>query len=176
MAKTKTPDGEKCERSLPFKLDDDLKARRGETAGALNKKLDEATEKKKNEMAKHNEGIKKLTAQIGALLKAINEGVERRNVTCTAVKNFESNKIEFWFEGIILEEVEMKPGDRQLDLKDKSMKPAALKNERWQKMGPKYKPKTIVEENEEDAKREEIASVHKMETSRKGASSAVDPK
>ena len=176
MTTKKTPDGERVERSLPFKLDDELKARRGETAAGLSKKLDEAVEKKKTEMAKHNEGIKKFTTQISALLKCINEGVERRAVSCTAVKNFESNKIEFWYEGIILEEIEMKPGDRQLDLKEKSNKPAALKQERWQRMAPKYPAKTIVEESEEDAKKADIASVHKLETSKKGASSAVDPK
>jgi hypothetical protein len=170
MAKSKTPDGERVEVSLPFKLDDELKARRGETAAMLNKNLDEAVDKKKRDMAKHNEGIKKLTTQIGILLTSINQGVEHRRVSCVEVKNFEKNVIEWWFEGLVMDTRPMKSDDRQLKLQDKDDK--KKKGEpRWQTLAPKF-PERSTEEDKDI----EIAKVHRLETSKKGASSSVDPK
>lgn len=173
--KTKTPAGEKCERTLPFKLGDEEKARKGEIAAGLNKKLEEAVEAKNVDMKKHGAKIKDLTSKVSAQLKMINEGVERRVVQCTAVKNYEGDVIEYWFEGQIMETVKMKDSDRQLNLnekvsKEKTEKAIAKGKEKWQRMAPK-KPMP----NGED-KDEQIAQVHKLETSRKGASSAVDPK
>lgn len=170
--KQKTPDGEKCERTLPFKLNDEDKARKGEIAAGLNKKLEEATDAKKVEMAKHNAKIKDLTTKISAQLKMINEGVERRAVQCVAVKNYEKDQIEYWFEGEILETVKMKEADRQLNLNEKPKKG----QEKWQKLAPKHPRKGDPPLTEAEEKSAEIASVHKLETSRKGASSSVDPK
>lgn len=164
MSKAKNPDGEKCERTLPFKLNDEDKARKGELAATLNKQLEAAQDRKKSEMAIHNEKISGLTKKVSAQLKMINEGIERKAVTCVAVKNFEQNKIEYWFEGMVLESIPMKAEDRQLDLKPK--KGAAKK---WQKSSTKQAMFPDAEENP-------IAQVHKLETSRRGASSAVDPK
>ncbi len=178
MAKKKTPEGEKCERALPFKLNDEDKARKGEVAAQLNKQLEAAQDAKKKDAAKHNEKIGDLTKKVSAQLKMISEGVERRPVECTMVKNFESNKIEFWYEQEILEERDMTPADRQLDLTEKEKK-AAKKTEKWQKMAPKHKAKGYKEDDETDpevVKSAEIASIHRLETSKKGASSSVDPK
>lgn len=173
MAKKKTPDGERCERSLPFKLNDEDKARKGELAAKLNKQLELAQEAKKAEMQKHNAKITDLVKKVSSQLKMINEGIERKAVTCTAVKNFEANKIEFYYEGEIMEAIEMKPGDRQLVLDEKAKKEAKKPN-KWQRMVPK-KP-LHKDADEEPTREDEIASVHKLETSRKGASSSVDPK
>ena len=43
----KTPDGEKCLRALPFKLDDAAKAKKGELAAQLNIQIEEAEAKAK---------------------------------------------------------------------------------------------------------------------------------
>jgi hypothetical protein len=174
MAKKKTPDGEKVEVALPFKLDDEQKARKAEGAGSLNKTLEAAQEAKKSEMVKHNGKIKDLQKKLSAQLKMINEGIERRVVSCTRVKNFEKNMVEYWFEGEMLEEIEMKPGDRQLDLKEEKTK--ATKKEKWQSMAPRFKSKGYSDDEEASSTAEQIAQVHSIESSRKGASSAVDPK
>ncbi len=171
--KKKNPEGEKCERKLPFKLNDEDKARKAELAAQLNKQLEAAEAAKKADMAKHNEKIKKLRADVSTQLKMINEGIERREVTCTEVKNFEANKVEWYFEGEVLESREMKPEDRQLALDDKAKKKDAKKPEKWQRMAPKHRRKTDPNEETQD---EQIAQVHKLETSKKGASSAVDPR
>lgn len=171
MSKKKNPDGERCKRALPFKLSDREKAEKGELAAKLNKQLEQAMDLRKREMAKHNERVKDLTSKISRILTAIDDGVERREVSCVEHKNFEKNLVEYYFEGIVLESREMKPEDRQLDLAEKK---ASKKAPRWQKLAPKYNPK---EEKTEDEKRdEEIASVHKLETSKSGASSMVDPR
>ena len=169
MAKKKTPDGEKCERTLPFKLNDEDKARKGEEASKFNKQLEAAVAAKKAEMSKHNAKITDLTKKVSAELKKINEGVERRPVTCTAVKNFEKDVVEFWYEGIVLETIPMTAADRQLTLTPEEKKKT---RDKWQTLAPKYKAKT----EEEETQSEQIASIHKLETSRKGASSSVDPK
>ncbi len=172
--KGKTPEGEKCERSLPFRLNDEDKARKGELASELNKSLEAATERKRAELKIHNGKIADLTKKVSAQLKMINEGVERKTVTCTAVKNFEGNCIEFWFEGQPQESIPMKPEDRQLKLSEKEKKAKVDKqSEKWQKLAPRYKPKN---EAADDDKDREIAQVHQLETSRKSATSSVDPK
>jgi hypothetical protein len=175
MAKKKTPEGERCERTLPFKLNDEDLARKGELAAKLNNQLDAAEANKKRDLATHNEKIKILTEKRDKQLAMIDEGVERRPVTCTAVKNFAANIIEFWFEGQVMESIEMKPEDRQLTLAEKAAKEKGNEKpkERWQKMAPKYPAKNQAVEDDKDA---EIASVHKLETSKKGANSMVDPK
>lgn len=167
MKDKKTPDGERLERTLPFKLNDEDKARKGELAATLNKQLEVAIEAKKAEVSKHNAKITHLTKQVSAQLKMINEGIERKAVTCTMVKNFESNKLEYWFEGIILEETEMKPDDRQLALKpdEKKAKKKFQKTSAQDQMFPNA-----------ETREAEIASVHRMETSKRGANSAVDPR
>lgn len=171
--KGKTPAGEKCERTLPFKLNDEDKARKGEDASKYNKQLEAAVEAKKFEMSKHNAKITELTKKVSSELKKINEGIERRPVTCVAVKNFEKDVIEYWFEGEVLETTPMKPDDRQMKLVDEKAPPVpkGVKREKWQTMAPKYKPGTG-----EETQEEQIASIHKLETSKKGASSMVDPK
>lgn len=173
MAKKKTPDGEKCERSLPFRLNDVDKARKGEVCGQLNKTLEAAYEAKAIEMKKHNAKIKGLEDNISKHLSMINEGIERRPVTCSMVKNFDDNKIEFWFEGEILESRDMTPADRQLVL-DAKAKKDGKKKEKWQTHAPKFVKGAPIES--QDLEDEEIKQVHKLETSRKGASSMVDPK
>lgn len=165
----KNPDGEKCKRQLPFSLNDEEKARKGEDAGKFNIQIEKAMDLKKSEMAKHNERITGLTKKRDGLLKAINEGVERREVSCVEAKNYEKNLIEYWFEGKVLESREMKPEERQQNLNEG--KPSK-KLAKWQKLAPKYEPK----KSKEDERDEEVASVHRLETSKKGASSMVDPK
>lgn len=172
MAK-KNPDGEKCERKLPFRLNDEELARKGEMAAGFNTQIAAAVEKKKAEMAKHNAKIGDLTEKRDAQLAMISEGVERREVTCVEFKNYDNNLIEWYFEGVVLESREMKPEDRQMSLAEK--KPAKGEKPKWQKLAPKYKPKEE-ELTDEEKKSAEIASVHKLESSRKGASSSVDPK
>ncbi len=174
--KSKTPDGEKCERTLPFKLNDEDKARKGEEASKYNKQLEGAMEAKKFEMSKHNAKIAELTKKVSAELKKINEGIERRAVTCTAVKNFEKDVIEYWFEGMVLETTPMKPDDRQMKMATDAKTDAKKSPAKWQKLAPKHRAKGYKDDDDQDTKDADIATVHKLETSRKGASSAVDPK
>lgn len=167
---SKTPDGIKMKRKLPFKLGDEEKARKGEIAAQYAKMLEEAEVKKKSAMAIHNEKIKELKLKRDEHLTMINLGVEQREVNCTEVKNFESNQIEWWYGDQVIDSREMKAEDRQQTLEEGSKE---KKPRNWQKLSTK-RPKDgpmmpLAEENE-------IAQVHKLETSRKGASSAVDPK
>jgi hypothetical protein len=173
MAKDKTPKGEKRQRTIPFKLNDEQKARKGEEAAKLAAKIDEAVDLKKAEMSKHNVKIKEMTKKLSDFLKAINEGVERKPVTCTEVKNFNDDVVEYWFEGEVRETRKMTPEDRQTE-----MKIAKKTEEKWQKLAPKNRKRgdPLTTGEEAATEEQEIAQVHKLETSRKGASSAVDNK
>lgn len=171
MKKATTPEGTKLKRMLPFKLSDEEKARKGEIAAQLNKQHEEAVTQKKVAVAKHNERINDLSKRISVQLMMINEGVERREVQCTEVKNYESNEIQWWFNNEKMDSREMTTEERQMELTPVKKKSETSKEARpkWAKLAPKYKSKAERED-------EEIASVHKLETSRRGASSMVDPK
>lgn len=160
----------KVKRALPFKLTDEEKARKGEAAANLNEQLEVAVAAKKVEVDKHSLKIKDLTKKISNTLHAISTGEERREVQCTEIKNFEKNLVEYVFKGQTLESREMTADDRQLVLADKPEKKGP--KAKWQSMAPKYDPKKTAEEEES----QEIAQVHKLETSRKTASSSVDTK
>jgi hypothetical protein len=160
----------KVKRALPFKLTDEEKARKAEAAANLNEELEAAVAAKKVEVEKHTVKIKGLTNKISNTLKAIQTGEERKEVQCTEVKNFEKNLVEYVFKGQVLETREMTAEDRQLTLADKPEKKGP--KPKWQSMAPKYDPKKTAEQEAD----EEIAQVHKLETSRKTASSSVDTK
>jgi len=168
-------EGEKIKRALPFKLSDEEKARKGEAAARLNEKLAEAVDKKKTEVAKHTAGIKELQTKISNHLTAISAGVERREVTCIEHKNFEKNVVEFIYEGEVLETRPMTDADRQIQMNTKAAakvkKAAATVKDivnRNKRIRLPYKDDTLEEEP--------IAEVHRLETSRKTATTAVDPK
>lgn len=169
MAKKQAPVGEKIKRALPFKLNDEQKARKGEQAALLSKKLAEVVEKKKEEVAKFTASIKNLQNQIHDRLRCIEEGIERREVECTEVKNFNENQVEYHFEGKVLETRPMTEVDRQTEMK-LVKKPTAVKSIKdvTKRARLPYKD----DETEENP----IAAVHKLETSRKTATTAVDPK
>jgi hypothetical protein len=175
-AKKKTPEGEKCERTLPFKLNDEDKARHGETAADLNKRLEDAKAAKKAEAAVHNENIKGLGAKLSHFLKMISEGIEQKVVTATEVKNFELNRVEFWFEGEILETREMTTADRQLDLKGTKTKKG------FQKTGKVEEPKEEefvspdrqADMTAEKKKKLEVAEIIRSESNKRTKRSAAD--
>lgn len=156
----KKSDGEKIKRALPFTLTDAEKARKGELAATLNKKLEAAQEAKKTEVAKHSAGIKELQNKISTTLAYINDGVERREVLCLEVKNFQDSVVEYKFEGKVLENRPMTDADRQVEMK--VVKPAV------KSMRDVTKRARLPYKDDEDSREEEIAQVHRIETSRKG--------
>lgn len=168
MAKKKNPDGKIIKRAIPFKLNEKEKSERGEQAGKLNEELKAAVEKRKIVMRDHNEKIKGLTNRVNKLLEQIHEGQERREAEVVEHKNFEKNTMEYYLDGDVVDKRPMTAEDRQLDLvtKGDNKKP----KEKWARMAPKYRGK------QEESESEEIASVHKIETSKRGATSSVDPK
>jgi hypothetical protein len=168
MAKKQDPKGDKIKRALPFKLTDAEKARKAEQAANLNQKLAEAVEKKKEAVSHHTAGIKNLQAQISERLRCIQDGTERREVQCIEVKNYEGNVVEFWFEGKMLESRPMTADDRQTTMK--IVKPGV------KSIKEITKGKTRLPYKDDDGDENPIAAVHRLETSKKTATTAVDPK
>lgn len=162
----KNPKGKTIKRMIAFNLTEEQKAKKGEAAAKLNESLEAAVEKKKEAMSDHSEKIKGLTAKIRKFLHELNEGKEQREVECVEVKNFESNTVEYWFEGENVFARKMEPSDRQeeMDLKPK-------RGPKWQTAAPK---KEFPVSSEDAREKEEIAQVVKMETSRKTKRSSVD--
>lgn len=167
MAKKHNPEGEKVLRKLPFKLDDSDKAKKGMLAAEVSMQIDEAKAKMASANAKIKEAIKTKTAQVNALLREIREGVERREVQCVEIKNFEKSEIEWHFEGKILESRDMVAADRQIAMKIVPEKP---------RKGRRIRPGEAGFGEDQSDERAQIAEVHRIETSRKGATTAVDPK
>lgn len=168
--KTKNPEGEKIKRAVPFKLTDAEIARKAEAASALNEQLELAVEAKKNELSKHSAKIKDFSTKIQRHLKCISSGEERREVMCVEHKNYDKDIVEYFFDGEIRDTRPMTAEDRQQSMKVdvKTAKKGSKEIPMWQRKAPKYTPKKVADEDEE------IAQVHQLETSRKGASSALD--
>ena len=162
----KNPTGKLVKRMISFKLTQLEMAKKGEAAAKVNEALEVAVLKKKEAMSHHNEKIKGLTAKISKFLNQINAGLEERDVECIEVKNFENNEMEYWFEGDMVFARKMEPADRQeeMDLKPK-------RGAKWQQAAPR---KSFPVSSEEAREKEEIASVHRLETSKKTKRSSVD--
>lgn len=169
-------EGVKTKRMLPFKLNDQEKARKAEAAARLNEKLAEAKDKKKNEVAKHTAGIKELETKISNHLVCIAGGIERREVVCLEVKNFDDSRVEYHFEGEVLEHRPMKDADRQIVMNTKAAAKVKEVNQELARRAARRRPTLPYKDDTAEENALEIARIHKLETSRATASSAVDTK
>lgn len=182
MAKAKKPKikGEKVMRMVEFKLTDAQKAEKAQKAAEMSNELSEIVVEKKLAVDVFNSKIKDRTSRMNTLLGEVHRGVEEREVECIQVKNFETERVEYYHDGVKVQEREMNESDKQLSLAE------AKKNagKKWQKPkketpdadGPDY----IAPERAEDAskeaakKRAEIRAVHREETGRNTAYSQLN--
>lgn len=190
--KKKSPKGKTVKRPLPFNLTDAEKATRGLEAAKLNTDIAQLTIEKKMATEEYSAKIKDRTARRNDLLTQIDDGKENREVECVEVKNFESNKVEYYFEGEKITERDLTEEDKQLELDEASAKKGAKKLKEKQLAA---KPQTAEQKKAEEAKacaavpgkkpprgkRQEItefdmdlARTHREETSRNGSYSALN--
>lgn len=162
----KNPKGRLVTRLLSFTLTDEEKSARGLEAANLNHKVAEKTIEKKIAVDEFSAMIKDLTARRNTLLNQIKTGTEKRDVECTEVKNFDANKVEYWFDGEKLEERDMTTFDRQLELEEQK---GALK--KAEKKSEAHAGATVVPPKEAAS---DVKDVIREETSRKSKNSAVD--
>jgi hypothetical protein len=174
MAKAKMPKGEKVKRMIEFKLTADQKADKGLEAAKLSEEIGKVTYEKKAAADAFAAKLKDRTGRMTTLLREINRGVEKRETECIEFKNFDANRVEYWADGKKLHEREMTEQDRQLDLQAKktNAKGTTKADPKWQGAAahmPAPKPSTKA-----DQKSAEIRTIHREETSQKGAYSQLN--
>lgn len=158
--KTKTPKGTKVTREVEIDLDEKLKlklvgelAEKSRSLTKLNTEFDEVKNKWK-------ERIKPVQDRVETILAFIENGKEKKTVETTMVKNFEENRIEYWLDGVVVDHRPMTVTDRQEELPVKTRK-GRIKE---------ANVKTV----EPTTRDEDIAQVHRLETSKRTKTSAVD--
>lgn len=164
-----TPKGVKISKEIDFVLTREDLAKKGENMSALDGEIDELElqfeEVKQNWRAKIStrEAARK---DISAVVRAKKE---RRMVDVVMVKDFEAKEITYWFEGAIVESRTMTESELQMEANfGNADKKAAPKKQKLVKHDP------IAEAHAVDGPMGDIAEVHKLETSRRDKTSAVD--
>lgn len=183
-APKKNPKGTLMQKTIAFALTPDEIRARAEAAANFANQL--AEEDKRFEEVKRDWRAKltDIAAKRDTNLASIREGKELRNVEVTLVKNYDENRMEYWFEGKMMEEREMKPEERQQGFDEipptktnkKGLKAQRAESDAKAMMMPgatgEKAPRDITEATN-DAQ-QDTADVIKMETSKKTKRSAVD--
>lgn len=172
MAKQKKmPKGNKVKRIVEFKLTDEEKAAKGLRAAELSQEIGKVSIQKKIAADEFSAKLKDRTGRMSTLLAEIHKGTEGRETECIEFKNYEDQKVEYWFDGAKVQERDMTDHDRQLDLKtDTKSKRNWQKAEDTEIATPSpFKPTAA-----EKKKSEEIKQVHREETGRNTAYSQLN--
>ena len=162
----KNPKGKEVTKLLPFKLTDEEKAVRGLEAAEKQSEIAQFEYEKKKASDEIGAKIKSATARRNVLLSQIRTGEESREVKCIEVKNFETNKVEYYFEGEKNSERDMTDHDRQLEM---NTDPKKTKSKKTAKGSTESSAK-----QEMTAQDRDIAETHREETSARGSWSMVN--
>lgn len=157
----KNPKGKKVTREVEIGLDTETRAKLAEELGEKLKaktKLDAEFSEVKQ---KWKDRIQPVADRIGAIENFLENGKEKKTVETIMVKNHDENKVEYWFQGKIVDWRHMNESDRQEDMTLKT-KRGASPDKRLGKDAPI------------ETRDEEIKNIHKLETSRKTKHSATD--
>lgn len=151
----KTPKGKKVTREVEIDLDDSTHAKLSKERGDKLRTKARLTAEFEEVKTKWTERIKPISDRLAVLDESVRNGKEKKTVECVLVKNFEDNKMEYWFEGKIVDHRPMTAADRQEDL--------VLKNKK------KRTNSVVMPEKEDD-----VTNVRKLETSKRTKHSSVD--
>lgn len=178
MAKAKTPKNPKGENKmkvLQFKLTDEQKAEKGLKAAELADKVRLLEIEKKALSDEFGAKIKAAKAQMNTHLKEIFDGVEDREVEAVEVKNFETNKVEYWFEGEKMAERDLTEADKQMQLGEQKKKDRAFQKANDDQKAALVETHQDTKETKDEKKRRlEIAQVHREETGQLTSRSALN--
>jgi hypothetical protein len=197
----KNPAGIKMMKRVPIRLSATELAERGQAAANFAASFDQESDRfnqiKKDWKAKLDD----LENKRDINLLAIREGKEERQVEVVMVKNYDQQRVEYYYEGNLVDHREMNADDNQQDLEEQQARASGKKvksvkdtrkliEETAAKrdmngaamMMPGATPGAKVIDTTESKlasetpaeERENIASVHKMESSRKTKRSSVD--
>lgn len=103
-------------KELEFKLSSSDYERIGKETATLSGELTVWKEQKRTEQLAWNDKIHSHEDNIARLLKTIQEGKEVRMVNCTERKNFTENKIEYVFQGEVIESRALTGQERQQEM------------------------------------------------------------
>jgi len=118
----KNPDGIKMKRMVGIAVDQKTQLKKHQQLSKLQLDYFETEEEKKASARNYNHKMKDMKATIQRLSRENDSGTEDTEVDVVAVKNFEANEVEYYYEGKVVETREMTDDDRQTDLEDKAPK------------------------------------------------------
>lgn len=152
MAKKK-PEGIKIQRTVELKISDKEQAKRARELAKLELEKFEAEQAKKADAHKWNHKIKHLQQEISQLSREVDSGREEQTVTCTLVKDYEGNKVDYYYKDEIVDTREMTDEDRQMDIEEtpkkkrQQRKTAKVKRRSKKAAQSEDEPSNVVEMN-----------------------------
>lgn len=111
-------------KDLTFKLTETEFADKGKKAAALNLDLFKTNTEFEDIKKDFKSRIAATELEIAKTLKVIREGEETRNVRCQMVKKFEENRIEYVFNGTVMESRTMEAYERQMEMEAAPQQPS----------------------------------------------------
>lgn len=156
---TKNPKGTKVVREVELDLEEGLKLKLADELADKSRALTKLRQEFAEVSTKWKERIKPVSDRVDTILSFFEDGKEKKTVECVAVKNHQDNKVEYWFEGKIVDHRPMTTDDLQDQLK------LTTKRGRTKENSVKFPTPT---------ESEDIASVRKLETSKRTKHSSVD--
>jgi predicted nuclease with TOPRIM domain len=164
---TTEPKGTKVTREISIEIADDKErlAKLGKEEGALLRnlaKLDANFAEVKSEWAAR---LDPLRSRLGEIRQALKDERETFTADTVMVKNYDANKIEYWFDGKIVDARDMTAEERQQDIGF----PKNTRKGRAPRVDHKMAAANDVEREDAD-----IGNVRRLETSRHTKHSATD--
>ena len=105
-------------KEYEFELTPEQVEERALKAADLNFEVQQLETEKKEVVSSFTSRIKTRAAERDTLLEEVRGHKELRQVECEVTKNFESNSIEYFFEGKLMESRAMTGDERQMDITD----------------------------------------------------------
>lgn len=106
----------KITRELEFKLNDHEFTEKAHALADLHGKITSLDEELKGHKKRLGDQIKAHETEIEKICRTIEAGVEIRSVECDFKKNFETNTVEYYFEGKLVDERAMEAHERQQEM------------------------------------------------------------
>lgn len=162
----KMPKGTKVTKEFLFKLTQAEFADKGQEAAARCKEAEKLSSQFEEVKTEWKAKITAVEAKRDELLAVIHAKEEKRTVDAILVQDFEGKRIQYWFEGRVIEERAMTEAELQMELKLKNSKKAEDK-----KADDAKGKKASVAERTEDG---DVKAVIRAETRKASKVSSVD--
>lgn len=155
----RAPKGKIVTREVSIELDEKTYAKFGKEEGELMRNVGKLREEFSDVKRKWDDRIEPLTDRLEFVRESLKNGKETKTIECRQVKNFDEGRMEWWYDGKVVDHRPLTTTDHQEEI------PLKTKRGRTKENSVVVPPKAVDDE---------IGNVRKLETSRRTKHTSTD--